>query len=151
MNNLWSEDIANIAQIDNESPSPVNILREQAQLLGKQTQGKVEAEVEANIDYDYNSDVDESFIVYTQEFKYNFYLTTPIIPGYRYKLFTISHDADLYPVDFHLDRGIADEINQGKKVLRAKSEEQFLDTLKKIFNSKKTSQVIRAILSQIQF
>lgn len=146
MPNLWSEDIG---KVDGELQSPVIILRQQAQLLGQRTQGKLEAEVEADIEYNYDPEIEESIVVYKEEFRYNFYLTAPRIPGYHYKLFAISHDVDLYPVDFHLDSGIADEINQSKKVLRVRSEKRFLEALKAIFNSKKTMQVIRAILSQV--
>ena len=70
MRSLWSEDVG---KTDDELQSPVSIIRAQAKLLGRQTQMMVEAEVEDDVEYHYDYEADERFVVPRDEFKYNFY------------------------------------------------------------------------------
>lgn len=83
-------------------------------------------------------------------FYYDFYLIGPVLDGYRYKLFTIGNSIDLYPVVFFLDDEIRSELlneESGKRIV-AESEEEFMEILRRILNSKKTVRVINAILAQ---
>ena len=61
----------------------------------------------------------------------------------------------MYPVYFDLDSDVAQEIIEKTHVeprkdgtLQASNEEEFIEILKRIFSSRKTVQVIRALLSQ---
>ena len=97
MHDLWPEDIGPIP----ESKGPVIILREQASLLGKKTNNLVEAEV-----VQLEPSRPEPPIVAVQiepsmfetRFNYAFLIVAPPLNNYRYKLFTISHGIDAYPV-----------------------------------------------------
>ena len=69
--------------------------------------------------------------------------------SYSYRLFTISHDIELYPVAFiEVDNDILKELKMTDKQVVATSEAEFLDWLKKIFNSQKTVGIIQAVLAQ---
>jgi hypothetical protein len=133
MPDLWPADIAKTIH-----KTPVSILREQAALLGEKTKNLVEAEVAQNDVYN------------SSDFRYDFFIVGPALQNYHYKLFTISHPVELYPVRFFLDRDIVSELNLGKGDVAAEVDDEntLLDFLKKIFASKKTRQVIAAILGQ---
>jgi len=88
-------------------------------------------------------------------FKYGFLLTCPALSHYRFRLFSIAYDIDIYPVRFHLDSDVAEEIIEETHVelgmngnLQASNEEEFIEILRRIFSSRKTVRVIRALLSQ---
>jgi len=137
MESFWPADLA-----FDEKNAPVTILREQASLLGQQTQNIVQAQVEPM-----------SWLTNPEKFGYAFYIITSLLENYRYKLFTIEYDVNLYPVTVKADEDIRDEI-LGKNIesltaqMSADSEEAFSELLKKIFHSQKTKKIIRAILSQ---
>lgn len=82
------------------------------------------------------------------KFRYGFYIVAPALGNYRYKLFTIQHDVNLYPVKFTTDEDIKNEIYPDKNTISAGSEKEFLEILKKIFQSKRTKQIIGSLLSQ---
>jgi hypothetical protein len=127
--------------------SPLSILKEQASMLGPKTQMIVKAEVErGNIEFYLRS----NFIPAAdfKKFIYEFYIVAPFL-NYRYRLFSIIHDVDLYPVEFLLDVEIEEEIiGEENQLLRADSESEFIDRLGRILNSDKTKKVIRALLAQ---
>lgn len=139
MRDLWPEEIGPIPDLK----APVTILREQASLLGKKTNNLVEAEVMQL----------ESAISEESEFNYAFLIVAPALDNYRYKLFTISYNINIYPVTISVDGEIRAEINpadsEGK--LLAESEGEFVEILKKIFSAKKTKKVIGALLSMISY
>ncbi|MCX7015722.1 MAG: hypothetical protein NTW86_24745, partial [Candidatus Sumerlaeota bacterium] len=89
MEDLWPD------KIGTELPKPpVQIVKEQAALLGERTRNVVCAEVlpvETETPY---------------EFSYGFFIVGPALGNYRYRLFSILHDIDLYPVRFDVDRDI---------------------------------------------
>lgn len=93
MQDLWPE-ITFEEQLD----SPVAILKEQAALLGDKTQHIVTAEVRP-----LGTSIANQFVN-------GFYLVAPVLENYRYRLFTISHSVDPYPVTFELDELLYDEV-----------------------------------------
>ncbi len=137
MESFWPADLA-----FDEKNAPVTILREQASLLGQQTRNIVQAQVEPM-----------SWLTNPEKFGYVFYIITSLLENYRYKLFTIEYDVNLYPVTVKADEDIRDEI-LGKNIesltvqMSADSEEAFSELLKRIFHSQKTKKIISAILSQ---
>jgi hypothetical protein len=82
------------------------------------------------------------------KFIYDFYLIAPELPDFHYRLFTILYDINLYPVEFYLDDDIKEEIGLGRGSRTVYSEANFMDTLKKIFGSPKTRQIITALMLQ---
>ena len=151
MDDLWPDDIG-----DNLPKAPVTILRDQASALGQKTKNIVEAEVSIlNREFSSNNDI----------FSYAFIIVAPALNVYRYNLFSISHNIQLYPVTFDLDTDIFNEVDFIEKItnreetsedtfvipettVSAATEEDFLRILKIILNSKKARYVINALLSQ---
>lgn len=143
--------------------APVNLLREQAALLGKKTNNLVQADVKQ----------DKSS---SREFTYSFFLTAPAL-NYQYRLFQIHHDVSLYPVIVRVEKAILVEISADferasakqfdltdliaamepnvehedvrVKGLRAQSEEEFINLVREILNSTKTVRIISALLAQV--
>ncbi len=145
MTDLWP---ANIINVENMT-APVRILKEQAALLGQKTKNLVKAKV-----------VPEKKTVYKPgaiqpRFQYSFYIVAPLLENYQYRLFTIYHDIEFYPVNFILDEAVQEEIflERQEPEIREKeilvySEDDFVEILRKIFNSQKATKVIQSILLQ---
>jgi len=141
MENLWPENLT-----VTETKAPVIILREQASLLGETTQNIVEAEVR-------NTDAFPDMRRAKEDdmgFRYVFYIVAPALGNYRYKLFTIWHSVDLYPVIICPDQDIRDELypDSHKDEIQAESENEFVGMLKAIFHSRRTGNIIQALISQ---
>lgn len=131
MENLWPENLT-----VTQRKAPVTILREQASLLGEATQNIVKANVISTGGSD-------------TMFLYTFLIVAPTFDNYHYKLFTIRHGIDLYPVTISLDEAIAAELDIGsEKEMLAGSEAEFIERLKAIFHSKRTVSIIQAIVAQ---
>ena len=162
MSQLWPE---NIVEGKDESP-PIAILKEEASALGTMTQNLVLGEISALRPLDhiiskkfdshrtqthlYNAALKGMFHEVAESehslpFRYSFNLVGPTLQNYRYQLFLISHDTNLYPVRFDLDMDLEEEL--GENVI-AGTRGEFLKTLEQIFSAKKTRQVIHAILAQ---
>lgn len=138
---LWPDNLG-----VNGGKAPAAILREQAQRLEEKTQNIITGKIETSFlprlivreKYGSNEDL----------FMYDFSLEAPVLDYYRHNLFTIFHGINLYPVIFNTDEEIKKELS-GKIInLTAGNEEEFLDLLKGIFNSKRTVTIINSLLSQ---
>ncbi len=143
MIDLWPSEFSTVDQ-----RSPLTILKEQASLLGEKTQNIVIAELE------YTPPAG-GWRQNNYPFKYGFLLTCPALGNYRFGLFSIAYDIEMYPVSFILDSDVAEEIIEQTHLepgmngeLKASNEEEFIEILKRIFSSRKTARVIRALLSQ---
>src|SRR5690242_6949968 len=77
---LWASDIGSGAL-----RTPLKILREQALLLGPKTDHDVMAEVTSDT-------------VGSSSLEHSFYLIVPAINNYRYRLLSVVHDVNSYPV-----------------------------------------------------
>jgi hypothetical protein len=146
MIDLWPSDIA----AQGKAIAPVTILRRQAALLGQKTGNLVEAEVRATGPEALGGD----------EFNFSFSFVAPTLNDYRYRLFTISHSHEIYPVKIFLNSGkrAEDRILMSAPVkhflngepfqeVECESESRFLDVLRAIFDAPKTRQIIRALLA----
>jgi hypothetical protein len=102
--------------------TPVAILREQAALLGNNTQNLVEAKVET-------SGIAGNFI-------HSFNLVAPALDNYKYKLFTVHHGPELYPIS------VNDQTNA------LETEERFVDWLRQRLSSDKTRKIVGNLLAQ---
>ncbi len=158
MQDLWSKNIGK--SIDN---SPVTIMREQAKLLGQKTNNLVEAEVGIG------SSTNGKFV-------YHFYIVASTLNDYHFRLFTVEHDIEMYPLTIYVDEVLGEELGagpsktaaavlqkqvneiltgagyakpSGQYILAISSESDFVDNLRKILNSKRSQQVINVLLSQM--
>lgn len=156
MTNLWPAEITEISEVT----PPVIILDQQALMLGNMTKNIVLAEVKTEESRGY-------------EFSYSLNIVAPILDNYRYRLLTIWHDIDLYPVIVQVGIDIYNEIfknfedkiecspwaydeweasmGQGQvnpDSFKASSKKELLDILKAIFNANKTKRIISALFAQ---
>lgn len=150
---LWPEDLIGQPEIK----APVTILKEQASLLGKKTKNLIEAEVRPDQEVETPTTLERimgqtrpRLLLNEGEFRYDFYLVAKTL-GYRYKLLSIQHDINLYPVAMLPDEDIMMEISDGQKVQKqwAKSEPELIELLQRIFTAQKTRRVIQALLAQM--
>lgn len=126
--------------------TPVSILREQAALLGQKTNNLVVARVST---YTVTGPVLDlrrpgqhvSDIESPGQFGYTLKLVAPALDNYTFRLFTIEHGMDLYPVKLRF--GLAEQ-----KEYEAASEEQFIAVLKEVLSSPETKRVIQTLLAQ---
>ncbi len=145
MTDLWPDDLKTIINVK----APVNILREQASLLGSKTQNIVKAKVRQ---IDPGTARDETFTSWPigkghQKFHYVFNLVAPMLENYEYRLFMISHDVTLYPVYIIADDDILKELSVDKAI-SVNSEDELLEVLRKIFRAEKTKKIIDALVVQ---
>lgn len=136
MNDLWPDDIA-VSTLR----APLTILKEQAAFLGSKTKNLIIAKVEKQ----------ESDLYDEESIEHAFYVVTPALGNYRYKLFSISHSIELYPVTINLDSDIKMEIapESGMYYLKVDNEQELVTLLTRIFGSKKTRRIIHALLAQV--
>jgi len=124
--------------------TPVSILRDQAALLEKKTDGLVIADVKRR-----NVEVPEIIYAVTKAgvkeenaqnvFAYSFYLIAPALEKYRYLLFWMLHPIEMYPL-------LIRDSPEGE--FKVESENEFLQVLRRIFGSEKTQRVIQAMIAQ---
>jgi hypothetical protein len=130
--------------------TPVSILREQASLLGTKTNNVVEGEVKV-------IEGSMSWAI-SWDFGYVFYLVAPLLKNYRYRLLSIAHRLDMYPLRVRLSEEIAAEIILAEPslifntsgVVEVGDEDTFLVLLSLVLRSSKTIKVIHALIAQSQ-
>ncbi|ETR73210.1 MAG: hypothetical protein OMM_07089 [Candidatus Magnetoglobus multicellularis str. Araruama] len=137
MLDLWPTDI-----INQRLRAPITILKEQAILLQQKSNGVINAQVRRIKTQDQLSEEKGQFL-------YEFIVVAPVLQSYEYRLFTISHEIELYPITLETDQIIARELgNPNNDPIVVKSEPDFIEQLRKIFCSKKTKKIINAMLAQ---
>ena len=159
MINLWPDSVSK-----EKWASPVSLLREQARFLGERTRNLVTAEVgTASVE-------DETFL-------YHFYIVAPTLNNYHYRLFSIEHSIEMYPLMFYMDEQLGKELNAENKkpstvagyiaaassrqladmgfrtnrkeyTQHADNEDEFVRIVGKILKSDRASQIIGSLLSQ---
>lgn len=83
------------------------------------------------------------------DFAYFFVIQAPAL-SYEYRLFSFYYGVELYPVKVVPDDAVKQEMFADVEEIIAHSEEEFMEILKKIFAAEKTTNLIAALLSQIQ-
>jgi hypothetical protein len=121
---LWPEYIART-----EVPTPLAILRIQANNLRTKTKGIIEAEVRNLTDNDKKREI------------YQFEVIAPALDGYTVRLFTAEHAMGLvYPIDFQWN-----EFQHGYE--SASTPEEIYSLLKIIFQSNTTRSVLMSLIA----
>jgi len=151
MTDLWPTDISTTLNIK----LPVEILQEQADLLGVKTKNLVKAIVATIVkddsfdDLDTNEPLDylhrdENNNSEAIKLAYSFVIVAPTLGNYHYSLFSIVYDLELFPVQFNLDEELQRQINRNPVV---NSEEELVELLGKILNAPKTKRIIQSLLT----
>jgi hypothetical protein len=107
---------------------PVAILRGQAAALAEKTKGLVTADV-------------RNWSETPGRFCYAFELIAPALDDYRYRLFVIDHDINLYPVELRAPIVRPD-------AYRAANPEEFESVLKDVLSKEETLRVVRSLIAQ---
>lgn len=146
MTDLWPNDLRAV-----QLRAPVAILREQAALLGEKTQNIVEARVRDFTSFSTNPS--------PGNFYFSFEIWAPTVRSYSYRLFTMSHGIEIYPLTLGTEQEIAKEVTNalGKAEpetshvnIRVPNEAGLLNILRLILGSEKTKLIVRALLAQAQ-
>lgn len=124
--------------------TPVSILREQANLLGTKTDNLLRAEVVTSSDHVGN-------------FEHSFYIVVPLLDNYRYRLFSISHGIQLYPVVFYgFPETLNSELHPAHSFIPippikfdVSNEVEFKQYLKEILSAKETLKIVKSLIGQI--
>jgi hypothetical protein len=121
--------------------TPVSILRRQADLLQKKTDGMVEAYVKSR-----QLEIGEvlSAVIHLglnreNAFAYSFYLVAPALENYQYLLFWMIQPIEMYPL-------LIKDSPEGD--IEVESEDVFIAALRAIFAHEKTQRVIQAMIAQ---
>lgn len=139
MTDLWPEDIWENDPVQ----IPADMLEEQAELLGSKTKNYVTAKVSESSQSHFEE----------PDFNYDFFIVAPTLSNYHYRLFTISHDIDLYPLEMDLDEDISKELfpDQDSVDISIQTEEEFSETLRKIFDSRKMKRIMAILRSMTHY
>jgi hypothetical protein len=124
MTDLWPDEFGK-----SDVTPPRAILREQAELLGKKTQGRLEGLVKTTA-------------ATRDSFAQHFYLSVPVLEDYRYRLLVVVHPVQFYPLDVE-----ADVLS---KTFQCATEKDFKEALREIFNSDETKRIITALVAQVE-
>jgi hypothetical protein len=120
---LWPADLGS-----NGPLPPVVILRLQASRLAERTRGLLEAEVRSTSGS-------------AGQFNYTFELVAPALDDYRFPLFSIHHDINLYPVVVRAEAIRAEPY-------KADSPEAFSAILREVLSHETTLRALRSLLAQ---
>lgn len=102
---------SNMWQVDLETPiaqSPASILREQGAFLSEKTDGKIIGDVIQDDEFDESG-----------RFWWTMYLRAPALGNYRFRLLSIEHGTDFYPLSLRADEDAVAEIKE--KTLKSES------------------------------
>jgi hypothetical protein len=116
---------------------PVGILREQAAALGKKTGHLLEGRVDTRIGEDGN-------------FIHSFYIVAPTLDNYSYRLFSIIHGANQYPVTVPHPRRMEAGLRPYPQTQRIGSEKLLVNYLREVLNSEKTKRIVGSLLAQVK-
>jgi len=78
-------------------------------------------------------------------FSFEFYITSPHAPHYKFRIMFLNYSLEFYPVKLVLDECIAKSIGETGYILRCESEEAFIDALDRIFSSSEVERVINSL------
>lgn len=127
-----------------EIQTPQKILETQGKKLSEVTQGLVYGSVsESRITADNKSDFIGSRKEY--DFNFRFELASKYLTNYRFQMFIISHNIDIYPLKLKLDPPTAQEIGM-EEVVSILDEDDFIETLSQIFRSGRVTRIVHNII-----
>ena len=147
MDSLWPETVA-----ATKITTPLSILREQGDILGKITSNILEGEVISATDENPSPRSDTDLLELlemssakqeaTREpnpvFYHSFYIKVPSLGNYRYKLFYVHHLITLYPASIVVDG----------QTLKCADETEFKSHLRAVLSAKQTTDILAALINQ---
>ena len=96
------------------------------------------------VSVDIQEDLGDVGSFHSMYFSYEFFLTSPSTPNYKFRIMFFTYTAGQYPVGIVLDSDIAVEIGE-KQNISCSSEDKFKDAVKRIITSSKVIKVIETL------
>jgi len=148
MESMWK--IAFDDDLTNGLKPPNEIVDAQCSYLNELTGGKILARTSAyRSDHAHDVGDDDSF-------RYEFFLTSPATPHYRFTIMTMRYEIGFYPLRIDLDIDVAEELSDNANFdakygsITCEDEASFTEALSIIINSKKVKKVIASLYSIIK-
>ena len=110
--------------------------------LGTKSQSANNERITVNIQEDLGNIGD----VPNMYFAYEFFITSPSTPNYKFRIMFLTYTAGQYPIGIVLDNEIAIELNSLQNIV-CENEDNFKNTVKNIINSNKVKKVINTLNS----
>ena len=107
----------------------------------------------SDVDIKYGLQEKEGYNVQTElgdngrKFVYEFFLTSLATPKYKYRIMFIAFNISIYPVEISVEKSITEELKMGESEFIVRSEEEFLDILKEILQSRRVAEVINNLMN----
>ncbi|MFB4325992.1 hypothetical protein RB298_27080 [Priestia sp. BR_2] len=144
-NNLWPQ-FNSFSQIQ----TPQKILEIQGKKLMELTNGLVYGSVSESMRSADKPMKGESLLALTlsnkdYDFNFRFELASKYLTNYRFQMFIISHNIDIYPLKLKLDPPTAQEIGI-EEVVSIIDEDDFISTLSQIFKSDRVTRIVYNIM-----
>jgi len=79
-------------------------------------------------------------------FSYSFFIHSKFVTAYQFRVFSFAYEIPFYPVFIYLDSGISDELGCDKEI-NLGNEEQLIELLKNVFNTRKISDIISSLMT----
>ena len=137
MNNLWPSSFD-----EHEFALPKEILEQQGNYLSKLTGEMVFGEVDK---MDKDTVFELSYDGFEEEFNYDFLLRSNLLLDYNFRVLSFSHDITIYPIIVRVEEGVVKELGISSPT-RIKTEEDFVDLIARVFNSKRMKRVVGAMI-----
>ena len=112
--------------------TPIAILQEQANELGKKAKHVILGEIITTEAYEEKTG--EMALIY------QFYVKAPVLSNYRFLLFRLVQRSSLYPVDIYFE--------PGKQKIENVQENEFTERLRDILNNEKTKEIVQNLYAQ---
>jgi len=155
MENLWK---LNFNEIEPITTKPEVIVEQQCNFLEQLTEGRVTAKVipyeqlilpryskkGQDIEATSSDKLGDIGTIPKMRFYFEFYLTSPSTPKYKFRIMFFDYAKGQYPVELKIDADIATDIRE-KDYIKCVSENDFIMVLARILNSNKVKNVINAL------
>lgn len=127
MNSMWPK-----LDLDGNFLLPKEILENQAEEIESLTKGILYIEIKA-------IDIEDNPFSYQEstDFKFDFILKSKVLKNYEFKILSISHSLNVYPLYMEIAPEIISEIDENYEsvYVECSEEEQFINWLEKILGS----------------
>ena len=92
---------------------------------------------------------DELGVQGNKTYKYEFYISSPLVDGYRFRICFYEYGIAGYPVKIVLEQGIADEISKiedGGYIIEVNDEEKLKELLTLVLNSRRVLHIMQELV-----
>lgn len=121
--------------------TPYEVLKAQAKELERLTDDYVSGDVSET-----ENIIKIAFDELRKSFSYSFFINSRFVTSYQFRVFSFSYEIPFYPIFINLDSDISAELDCDIRI-NLENEEQLIDFLKRVFNSKKIYDIISSLMT----